>query len=37
MKIIDLQSTIISGANYKGKKKGANHILKKITENKNNF
>ena len=37
MKIIDLQSTIIAGANYKGKKKGANHIYKKISENKNNF
>ena len=37
MKIIDLQSTIIAGANYKGKKKGSNHITKKITENKSNF
>ena len=37
MKIIDLQSTIIAGANYKGKKKGANHIYKKMSENKNNF
>ena len=37
MKIIDLQSTIISGANYKGKKKGAHHISKRISENKNIF
>ena len=37
MNIIDFQSTIISGANYKGKKKGANHISKKVLENKNNF
>ena len=37
MKIIDLQSTIIAGANYKGKKKGAHHISKKISENKNIF
>lgn len=37
MKIIDLQSTIISGANYKGKKKGANHISKRILENKKDF
>ena len=37
MKIIDLQSTIISGANYKGKKKGAHHIYKRLSENKNNF
>ena len=37
MKIIDLQSTIIAGANYKGKKKGANHIYKRMQENKNNF
>jgi hypothetical protein len=37
MKIIDLQSTVISGANYKGKKKGASHISKRILENKNNF
>ena len=37
MKIIDFQSTIISGANYKGKKKGANHISKRILENKDSF
>ena len=37
MKIIDLQSTIISGANYKGKKKGAHHIYKRLSENKSNF
>ena len=37
MKIIDLQSTIIAGANYKGKKKGAHHIYKRMQENKNNF
>ena len=37
MKIIDLQSTIMAGANYKGKKKGAHHISKKISENKNIF
>ena len=37
MKIIDLQSTIIAGANYKGKKKGAHHISKRISENKNIF
>ena len=37
MKIIDLQSTIIAGANYKGKKKGAHHIHKRLSENKNNF
>lgn len=37
MKIIDLQSTVISGANYKGKKKGASHISKRILENKNDF
>ena len=37
MKIIDLQSTIIAGANYKGKKKGAHHISKRILENKNDF
>ena len=37
MKIIDLHSTIIAGANYKGKKKGENHIYKRIQENKNNF
>ena len=37
MKIIDLQSTIIAGANYKGKKKGAHHIYKRMQENKDNF
>jgi hypothetical protein len=37
MKLVDLQSTIISGVNYKGKKKGANHISKNILENKNSF
>ncbi len=37
MKIIDFQSTIISGANYKGKKKGAHHISKKVLEYKTNF
>ena len=37
MKIIDLQSTISAGANYKGKKKGAHHISKRISENKNIF
>ena len=37
MKIIDFQSTIIAGANYKGKKKGAHHISKKILEYKTNF
>ena len=37
MKIIDLQSTIIAGANYKGKKKGEHHISKRILENKNDF
>ena len=37
MDIIDLQSTIISGANAKGKKKGASHISKKILENKKKF
>ena len=37
MKIIDFQSTIIAGANYKGKKKGAHHISKKVLEYKTNF
>ena len=37
MKLVDLQSTIISGVNYKGKKKGANHISRNILENKNSF
>ena len=37
MDIIDLQSTIISGANAKGNKKDGNYIAKRINENKNKF
>ena len=37
MKIIDFQRTIISGVNYKGKKKGSNHISKRVLEYKNTF
>ena len=37
MKLIDFQSTIISGVNKKAKKKGANHISKRVLEYKKDF